>query len=124
MTSNKVKELWEEYLAHNPTKQDLRGIFFGCSTEGVTKEMAWGELKKHEDLKNEDLVHVIFLSRNAKNVREKAWEILSKRNPSKDDLESIINCLGISHPIAKKAQKILGRGKSEILCEIHELVTK
>ncbi len=124
MTSNKVKDLWEEYLSHNPTKQDLRGIFFGFSTEGATKEMAWGELKKHEDLENRDLVHVIVHSRNAEKVREEAWEILSKKNPNNDDLENIIDYLGLSHPIAKKAQMILGRGKSEILQEICELVSK
>ncbi len=118
MTSSKVKDLWEEYLSHNPTKKDLKNIFFGAS-EGALKEMTWEELKKRNILDKEDILDAILYSWNSELVRNDAWKMLSISNDlSVEEIERIVGVLDPSHPISKEIEQSVGRCKSKIIQEL------
>lgn len=120
MTSEKVEGLWKEYLSHNPTKNDLKKVFFGAS-EGVLKEMTWEELKKRKDLDKEDVLDAFLYSWNSELVRRDAWEILSTSNQlTTEEMERMVAALDPSHPISKEIGEVIGRSKSQIMQEIKE----
>ncbi len=121
MINEKARIAWQEYLSVNPSTRDIAWIFFCNDQEGINV-LAWEEMKSWKNKKNEDIIMPVLYCRNPRWVRDEAWEILSKRDPTEKQLGSITTHLKANDPIVEDIIARYGKNEAYLLQRAKEAI--